>query len=103
ATGDVFGLGLLAWGFGEQRTRNDVIALDYHDVRTGRNWIIRSRFVMLIENDDLRMEVLFMLDDDDGFLTGELVDFFLHRDTFNDVVEAHGARLFGDDGNVVRI
>src|SRR5262245_22538201 len=56
-----------------------------------------------VEDDDLRVQIFFVLDDDHSFLAGGLVSFLLHRDALDDVMELHLAGLFGKNGHAVRV
>ncbi len=62
-----------------------------------------DRLAVVVEDDDLRMQIFLVLDDDHGFLAGGLVHFLLHRDAFDDVVELHLAGFLGENRHVVRI
>ncbi len=73
------------------------------DVRAGRNRIIRDRFALLAQDDDLRVQIFLVLDDDHGFLRRGLIEFLLHGDAFDDVDEFHLAALFRENRDVVRI
>ena len=76
----------------------------HDDVRAGRNRVVGATgFALVVHDDDLRMQIFLVLDDDHGFLAGGLVDFLLHRHAFDDVVELHLAGLLGENRHVVRI
>ena len=62
-----------------------------------------SGFALVVEDDDLRMQIFLVLDDDHGFLAGGFIHFLLHGDAFDDVVELHLAGLLGKNRDVVRI
>ena len=62
-----------------------------------------SGFALVVADDDLRVQIFLVFDDDHGFLAGGLVHFLLHRDAFDDVVELHLAGLLGENRHVVRI
>jgi len=77
--------------------------LIHDDVRAGRNRIVGDHFAMFIRNDDLRVQIFLMFDDDHGFLLGRLVHFLFHRHAFDDVVEFNLTGLLGENGHVIRI
>jgi hypothetical protein len=54
-------------------------------------------------DDDLRMQVFLVLNDDHRFLLRGLVHFLLHRDAFDDVVELHLPAFSEMNRHVVRI
>src|SRR6185312_13006493 len=54
-------------------------------------------------DDDLRVQIFLVFDDDHRFLLRLLIDFLLHGDTFDDVVEFHLARFLRENRDVVRI
>ena len=54
-------------------------------------------------DDDLRVQILLVLDDHHGFLAGGLIHLLLHGHALDDVVELHLAGLLGKDRHVVRI
>ena len=58
---------------------------------------------MLVEDDDLRMQIFLVLDDDGADLLGRLVHLALHGDALDDVAEFDLAGLFREDRDVVRI
>ena len=72
-------------------------------MRARRNRVIGGGFAVIIENDDLRVQILFVFDDDHGFLAGSFVHFLLHGDAFDDVVELHLAGFLGQDRDIVRV
>src|SRR5205814_2450519 len=47
--------------------------------------------------------VFFVFDDNHGFLAGGFIDFLLHGDSLDDIVEFHLAGLFRKNGHVVRV
>ena len=101
--GDVLGLRGFARRLGHERAGDDLVAFVHDDVRAGRNRIIRERLALVVDDDDLRMQIFLVFDDDHGFLAGGFVHFLLHRDAFDDVVEFHLARFLGENRDVVRI
>ncbi len=58
---------------------------------------------MVVQNDDLRMEIFLVLDDDGADLLGRFVHLALHGDAFDDVAEFDLAGLFRENRDVVRI
>jgi hypothetical protein len=72
-------------------------------VRAGGNRVAGERLALARRDDDLRMQILLVLDDDHGLLAGGFVDLLLHRHALDDVVELHRARLLGENRHVVRI
>ena len=101
--GDVLGLGRFARRFGHQRSGDDLVAFVDDDVRAGRNRIIRHDFALVVADDDLRVQIFLVVNDDHGFLAGRLVHFLFHRHAFDDVVEFHLAGFLGKNRHVVRI
>ena len=57
----------------------------------------------LVDDDDLRMEIFLVLDDDRADLLGRFVHLALHGHALDDVAEFNLAGLFREDRNVVRI
>ncbi len=72
--GDVLGLGDLARRLGEQRAGPDLVAFLHDDVRAGRNRVAREHFLLVADDDDLRMQVFLVLDDDRAHQAGRFVD-----------------------------
>src|SRR5205823_6276334 len=101
--GDVFGFRGLAGRFGHQGSGDNAVALIDDDVRAGRNRIIGGGFTAVIDNDDLRVQIFLVFDDDHGFLRGGFIDFLLHGDTFDNIDEFHLAGFLGKDRNVVGV
>ena len=62
---------------------NDLVAFLHDDVRARGNRVARDRFVVVVHNDDLRVQILLVFDDDHGFLLGLLVHFLLHGDALD--------------------
>ena len=58
---------------------------------------------LIVADDDLRVQIFFVLDDDHGLLARGFVRLLLHGDAFDDVEELHLAGLLGEDRHVVRI
>ena len=74
------------------------------DVRAGRNRVARERLRRLVaDDDDLRMQIFLVLDDDRAHQAGRFVDFALHRDARDHVAEFDLAGFVGKNRNVVRI
>ena len=65
----------------------NLVAFFDDDVRAGRNRVIGQDFLLLVHDDDLRMQIFLVFDDDHGFLAGRFVHFLFHRHAFDDVVE----------------
>ena len=58
------------------------------DVRAGRNRVARERLRLLVaHDDDLRVQIFLVLDDDRAHQAGRFVDFALHRDACDHVAE----------------
>src|SRR5207245_1317446 len=91
AAGDVLGLGSFARGSGHECAGDDVIAFSDDDMGAGRNGIVGGGFAFIIEDDDLRVQIFFMLDDDHGFLLRLLIHFLFHGDALDDIEELHAA------------
>ena len=100
---DVFGLGSFAWRLGQQRTGLNGIIVAHLHVRAGGDGIIGNHLLLRIFNDDLRMQIFFVLDDDHGILTGGFIHLHLHRHAFDDIVEADASFFLGKNRHVVRI
>src|SRR6266540_3742151 len=103
AAGNVLGLGALARSLGHEGAGDDLVAFLDDDVGARGNRIAGNRLAAVVEHDNLRVQVLFVLDDDDGLLAGVLIDFLLHRDTRDDVHELHLAGFLGKNRHVVRV
>ena len=69
----------------------------------GRNRVVGRGLASVVADDDLRMQIFLVLDDDHGLLAGGFVRLLLHGDAFKDVVELHLAGLLGQDRHVVRV
>ena len=67
-------------------------------------WYLRLTFPSFALDLDRRLLLLVRrVDDDEAREAGDLVDFLVHRDAFEDVLEADLARLLGEDREGVRI
>ena len=56
-------------------------------MRAGRNRVAREDLLLLADDDDLRMQIFLVLDDDRAHQAGRFVDFALHRDARDHVAE----------------
>ena len=56
------------------RASLNFLAFRHGDVRAGRNRVAGEDFLVFIHDDDLRMQILLVLDDDRAFDAGLLVD-----------------------------
>ena len=74
-TGDVLGLGDLARSLGKVRARERPSGLPLRDVSAGGDGVARDDLLLFSDENDLRMKVLLVLDDDRALLAGGLVDF----------------------------
>jgi len=68
-----------------------------------RNRIARYDLFFVVDNDDLRMQIFFMLDHHGAHDAGGFVDLSLHRHPRNHVPELHAPGSFGQNGHVIRI
>ena len=100
---DVLGLGGLARGLGHKRAGDDIVAFGHDDMRAGRDRVIGGGLAGVVEDDDLRVQILFVLDNDHGLLTGGFVGLLLHGDALDDVDELHLAGFLGEDRDVVGV
>ena len=73
------------------------------DVRARRNRVAGENFLLVADDDDLRMQVFLVLDDDRAHHAGRFVDVAFDGDARDHVAEFDLARLFGQNRNVVRI
>src|SRR5260221_7908500 len=101
--GDVLGIGSLAGRFRHQRSGHDLVAFVEHDVPAGGDRIVGHDFALVIADDDLRVQIFLVVNDDHGLLAGRLVHLLLHGDTLDDVMEPDLAGLLGKDRHIVRI
>ena len=72
-------------------------------MRRGGDGIVGHDFALLVGDDDLRVQIFLVLDDDHGLLAGRFIHFLLHRHAFDDVVEFHSTGLFRKNRHVVRV
>ena len=56
--------------------------------------IIGHELALIVQDDDLRMQIFLVFDDDHGFLAGGFVHFLLHGDALDDVVRTSPCRPF---------
>ena len=101
--GDVFRLRLLTRRLGHQCSCDNLVAGVHNDVRAGRNRVAGDGFALVVTDDDLRMQIFFVVNDNHGFLLGRFVHFLFHRHAFDDVVELHMTRLLRENRHVIRI
>src|ERR1017187_6279459 len=101
--GDVLGLRGLSRRLGHQGAGHDLVAFTNHDVRARRNRVVGQGLALIIVDDNLRVQIFLMLDDDHGLLARGFVGFLLHGDTFDNVEELHLAGFLGKDRHVVRV
>ena len=88
--------GRLARRLGEQGAGGDDVALVDGDLRADGNRIGRERLVLRVADFDLRIEIFLVLDDDGGDAARRFVEFALHGDTGDHVLEVQRAALFGE-------
>ena len=101
---DVLGLGRLARNLREHVARRHHLAVLHHQVRVRRHVVLAVDLAVLALDLDRRLLLLVRrVDDDEARQAGDLVDFLVHRDAFEDVLEADLARLLGEDREGVRI
>ena len=86
-----------------KRTGSDDVALGDRDLRADGNRISRERLVLRVADFDLRIEIFLVLDDDGRDAARRFVEFALHGDAGDHVLECERAALFGENRNVVRI
>ena len=101
---DVLGLGRLARNLREDVARRHHLAVLHHQVRVRRHVVFAVDLAVLAL--DLHGRLLLLVrrvDDDEAREAGDLVDFLVHRDAFENVLEADLARLLGEDRERVRI
>ena len=102
-TGDVLRLGRLTGRLGEEGAGGDGVAFVDRDLRADGNGISREGLVLRVAHFDLRIEIFFVLDDDRGNAARRFVEFALHGNAGDHVLEVQRATLFREDGHVVRI
>ena len=73
------------------------------DVRAGGNRVAGKDFLVLVDDDDLRMQIFLVLDDDGAHHAGRFVHLALDGDAVDHVAEFDLAGLFREDRHVVRI
>ena len=101
--GDVLGLRDLPRRLREQCAGLDFLTFFHDDVRAGRNRVARDDFLLLADNDDLRMQIFLVLDDDRAHQAGRFIDVALDRHACNHVAEFDLAGLVRQNRHVVRI
>ena len=72
-------------------------------MRSSGNRVAGEKVFGLIDNDDLRVQILFVLNDDIATNAGGFVDFLTNGHTRDHITELNATGLFGDNWNVVRI
>src|SRR5271165_212906 len=102
-TGDVLRLGNLARSLGQKSARLHSFVFLHNDVSTRRNRVARNDLLPVIDDHSLRMEILFVLDDDRSHDAGCLVDLTLHGYARNHITELHAPGSLGQNRNVIRI
>src|ERR1051326_1039360 len=101
--GDILGLGGFARRLGHERAGDDPVPLGDDNVRSGRNRVIGRGLVLIIEDDDLRVQIFFVFDDDHGFLAGGFIHLLFHGHPLNDVGKFHFAGFLGEKRDIIRI
>ena len=101
--GDVAGLGSTARDLGDQLTCRDSILVIDEDVGAGRDRIDTHDLTLAITDDDLRMEFLFMLDNNALNNPGHGIFFALIGGPFDQIFKGNLTLGFGDDGDGIRI
>ena len=69
----------------------------------GGNRVAGHDFLLVVDHHDLRVQVFFVLDDDETGDAGRFVDLALDAEAGDHVAEFHGAVFLGKDREVVRI
>ena len=95
------GLGDLARRFRQQRTGLDPLAFVHDDVGPGGDRVGGDDGVLVADQDDLRVQILLVLDDHRAHDARRLVGLALHGDARDHVAELHLAGLLREDRHVV--
>src|SRR6185312_11487901 len=85
--GDVLGLSDFSRSLGEQGAGANLLMRLDNDVRASRDGVARGYFAVVAHDDNLRMQVFLVLDDDRAHEAGRFVDFALDRYARNHVAE----------------
>ncbi len=101
--GDVFRLGNLSRRLCQQCARANFLVLFDNHVRARWNRIAGQHFFLVADNDDLRMQIFFVLDDDGAHQAGRFIDIALDRNARDHVAEFDLAALVGQNRHVVRV
>ena len=102
-TGDILCLADLSGCSGDALSGGDFRAFLDLDVRTGGNRIAGEHILRLVHNDDLRVQVFLVLDDDIAANAGGFVNFLTDGNARDHVAELDATGLLGDNGNIVGI
>ena len=98
-----FVLAILRGVRGQTRAGGHLLAFLDLDMSAGGNRIAGEDFLLFADDDDLRMQVLLVLDDNRSHDAGRFVDFLADRHALDHVAELDPSRLFRDDRHVVGI
>src|SRR5207248_2284791 len=102
-TGDIFRLRYFARSFREQGAGPNLLALLHDDVRARRNRVTGEDFLLLAHNDNLRMQILLVFDDDRAHQARRFVDIALNGYARDHIAELNFAAFISKNRNVVRI
>ena len=101
--GDIFRFRHFSRRLGQQCARtNFLIFFDDH-MRTGGNGIVRQHFFLVAHDDDLRMQILLVLDNHRAHEAGCFIDITLDRHARDHIAEFNFAALIGQNRHVVRV
>ena len=102
-TGNVFRLGDFSRRLGEQSASTHFLSFFNNDVRAGRDRIVRQHFLFLGHDDDLRMQIFLVLDNDRSHQAGGFIDIALDRDSRDHIAKFNLAGFISQNRHVVRI
>src|SRR6185312_15394745 len=101
--GDVLGAGGLTRDLGENVAGVNLVTVLHHEVGARRHEVALGCALAGLDDDGRLALFIGGLGDDETREAGDLVDLFVDRDTFLQVLELHGAGDLGEDGEGVRI
>src|SRR5258708_15855404 len=102
-TGDIFCFCDLSRSLSEKRAGRNLVPVLNHDVCTGRNCVTRDFLFAIIQDDDLRMQIFLVLNNNRPHDAGRFVDLSLNGNTRNHVAKFDSTGFLCQDRNIVRI
>src|SRR6266446_3550513 len=101
--GNILGLCDLSRRLSQQRTGRNFVPVLNHDVCTGRNCVTRDFLFGFIQDDDLRVQIFLVLNNNRAHDAGGFVDLPLNGNTRNHVAKFDSTGFLCQDRNIVRI